>query len=348
MSVSTGTVEAIISEFKLKAAAQVSQPMGGPGIEPRGAHPHHHGIATAEFRVWANLGPELGRGLFARPKEYPAYVRFSNAGGAPSDSIPDFRGMAIKVMGVEGERLLVHEIPEDEANTQDFHLTNLPVFFAHDPEDLHDFLVLRRKIREAGSDKAAAAALNQKLATDFPVIQKAGVIQNPFRVAYFSQTPYALGNGCVVKYQARPRVVEAPLSQEDLARTNPTAFYLQDAMVETLKGGEDVVFDFMVQRQTDPIAMPIDDPRIDWDQGKSPFVPVATITIRADQNQDFMSAERMRFAEDISFSPWHGLKEHRPVGRLNDARREAYRQMAKHRHDTNHVAYKEPTGRNDF
>jgi hypothetical protein len=61
-----------------------------------------------------------------------------------------------------------------------------------------------------------------------------------------------------------------------------------------------------------------------------------------------LSPAQMAFAEQISFSPWHGLTAHRPAGALNEARREAYRQMAKHRHDRNGVRYREPTGQSDF
>ena len=56
----------------------------------------------------------------------------------------------------------------------------------------------------------------------------------------------------------------------------------------------------------------------------------------------------MQFAEDISFSPWHSLEEHKPLGKLNEARRNVYRDMAKLRHHHNQVLYKEPSGENDF
>jgi catalase len=345
MSVNPLNVQEITKEFEVKV--QVDQ-----GVNMvRGAHPRHHAIVKAEFRVEPNLPPDLRKGLFATGKTYKAYVRFSNAGGAPHDGMTDFRGMAIKVMGVEGEKLLPREVPENEATTQDFHLTNFPTFFAKDPEDLLKFLRKRREIREVqvaqrgvplDKDKQKGLdELNTQLKKDFPVINGAGVIRNPFRVSYFSQTPYALGSDTVVKYQARPRLTESPVSETEAMTKDK--FYLRQAMVETLKGGEDVWFDFMVQRQTDQNAMPIEDPRLEW---KSPFEPVATIRIPA--GQEFESAAQMRFAENISFSPWHSLKEHEPLGELNKARRDVYRDMARFRHHHNQVPYKEPSGVNDF
>jgi catalase len=346
-SVDAGTVVAIIDEFRVKVEPRFAV----LGFEPRGAHPRHHGIVRATFEVPAGAHespPELARlkkGLFGMPGTYRAYVRFSNAGGAATDAENDFRGMAIKVMGVPGEKLLSHELPEDEAFTQDFHLANFPVFFARDPDHLRDFLVARRKIREAEArqDTAALQALGTKLAQDFPQIGNASVIHNPLRVAYFSQSPYELGPELLVKYQARPRVIDATSALSAAEKANPT--FLRQAMLDTLKNGEDVVFDFMVQPRTNPDTMPIEDPTKEWQETESPFVPVATITI---PGQDFTSPAQMAFAEQISFSPWHGLVAHRPAGALNEARREAYRQMAKHRHDRNGVQYKEPTGQNDF
>jgi catalase len=345
-SVDAGTLAAIIDEFKVKVEPRVAV----MGFEPRGAHPRHQGIVKATFEVPRHEStPELARlqqGLFGMPGTYQAYVRFSNAGGAPADAVADFRGMAIKVMGVPGEKLLSHELPEDEAFTQDFHLANFPAFFARDPEHLKDFLVARRKMRdaEARQDTVALQALNAKLAEDFPQIRHAGVIHNPLRVAYFSQSAYGLGTSLVVKYQARPRVIEATSALSPEEQANAT--FLQQAMADTLKNGEDVIFDFMVQPRTNPATMPIDDPTVVWEESESPFVPVATITIPG--GQDFLSPAQMAFAEQISFSPWHGLTAHRPAGALNEARREAYRQMAKHRHDRNGVRYREPTGQNDF
>ena len=56
---------------------------------------------------------------------------------------------------------------------------------------------------------------------------------------------------------------------------------------------------------------------------------VATITIPP---QDIDSAERRALCEDLIFSPWHGLVEHRPLGGINRLRREVYLASARLRH----------------
>jgi hypothetical protein len=75
--------------------------------------------------VFGNLPEPYATGFFARPDSYRAYVRFSN--GAPaqgSDRRPDVCGLAVKVLGVPGKKL----IPGLEAApTQDFLAIHSPV-----------------------------------------------------------------------------------------------------------------------------------------------------------------------------------------------------------------------------
>ena len=340
MSVETGVVanDAIIDEFKRRVEERVAR-QRLPFV-PRGAHPKAHGIVRAEFRIEPNLASELRTGIFARAKTYPAYVRFSNSSGdSPKDSTPDARGMAIKVMGVEGEKLL-----DDERKTQDFLLVNFPAFVAKSPEEFHEFLVLRRQLRDAQTE-AARGSVMKTIGEKFPVaIKAAGVIRSPFTASYFSQTPYALGSGLVVKYCARPRQTDRnPLSPADAEKLR--YHYLRLAMKETLDKGEDAVFDFMVQRRVGD-KMRIDDPTQIWDENVSPFEKVATVVIFGPQT--FESAEQVRFAETISYNPWHSLKEHLPLGSVNESRREVYVTMLSVRRSRTSVEPREPTGEGDF
>ena len=84
----------------------------------RGLHAKNHAGARATFTVLPDL-PDYARvGMFAKPATYQAWVRFSNgAGGRRADSSPDQRGIAVKVLGVEGKKI----IPGlEDAKTQDF------------------------------------------------------------------------------------------------------------------------------------------------------------------------------------------------------------------------------------
>ena len=85
--------------------------------------------------------------------------------------------------------------------------------------------------------------------------------------------------------------------------------------------------------------MPIEDPGVEWSESLSPFRRLATLRILA---QDFDTPARMALAENLSFTPWHALAEHRPLGGINRARKLAYREISTFRHASNGVPRVEP------
>ena len=98
-------------------------------------------------------------------------------------------------------------------------------------------------------------------------------------------------------------------------------------------------FDFLVQIQIDPVAMPVENPTVPWDETVSPYIKVASIRIPV---QSFESDEQMAFGENLSYTPWHSLPDHRPLGGINRTRREVYAAIAARRHDLNGVPMREP------
>lgn len=298
------------------------------GTMLRDAHPKQHGCLKAEFTVDGNLPPELRIGLFSEARVYPAWIRFSSAAAdVQSDAKKDMRGIAIKVMGVEGTKLLDDEPQE---STQDFLMISSPVlpigtladftklvdvainkhllWFFFNPFDLH--------LREL---KLAAAA--SKLQASLLALR------------YWSTTPFALGNQAV-KYSLRPVAGEENGRPSKISQN-----YLREEMVTRL-AAQDVVFDFMVQMQSGA-KMPVEDASILWDESDSPFRKVATVRI---PQQVFDTAVQDTFGEHLSFTPWHSLPEHRPLGNINRARKEIYRAISKFRHARNQVERKEPAG----
>ena len=105
-------------------------------------------------------------------------------------------------------------------------------------------------------------------------------------------------------------------------------------------GSAETRFDFMVQLRTNPTTMPVEDPTIPWKERASPFVKVATIRIPP---QEFTAPARKTFGENLSFTPWHALPAHRPLGGINRVRRVVYEAISTLRHDQNGVARLEPT-----
>ena len=102
---------------------------------------------------------------------------------------------------------------------------------------------------------------------------------------------------------------------------------------------EDVYFDFMVQMQTHPYKTPIENALVPWDEEISPFRKVATIWI---PKQRFDSPEQLEFCDNLSFTPWHCLPEHRPLGSVSRVRRIVYAEISKFRHRENNVPREEP------
>jgi hypothetical protein len=151
---------------------------------------------------------------------------------------------------------------------------------------------------------------------------------------YFSAVPYALGP-LAVKYSAKPQV---PISAPSPGPR--TDNFLRDGMARQLAEGG-VAFDFMLQLQTDPYTMPIEDGLAVWDESVSPFRKVATVVI---PQQEFTSADQVRCCENSSFNPWHCLPEHRPMGAINRVRRVVYKAISEFRHNRNQVPRREPVG----
>jgi len=290
----------------------------------RDAHPKMHGCVRGEFSIDPDLPSELGIGVFKQSRTFPVWVRFSNQNGTVSaDSKPDIRGVAIKLMGVEGARLL----PDG------------PVGTTHDFILISDSRFVTANVAEFdGLVKALVGGLIPMawyFLTHLRVARNLACSlrrhSNPLAIRYFSVAPSLLGNKAV-KYSLTPSGV----SQE--APKNPSNDHLREAMVNQL-ASRDAVFDFSVQFQVDPYKMPIEDPGTTWDEARSLFRRVATLTI---PSQIFDTPERREFGDNLSFNPWRCLPEHRPLGGISRARRQVYQALSTFRHETNQALRDEP------
>ena len=310
---------------------------GGERPAHRDAHAKGHGCVRASFQVVPDLRPELRAGVFAQPRAYAAWIRFSNGNGEPQDDhIGDGRGMAIKLIGVEGPKLL-----EDEAGdtTQDFVMINHPVFFVRNAIDYVDF----QNLTAAKTPGVFFASHPREGAISEAITAK--VVNQMFEQRYFSMTPYRLG-ALYIKFSA------IPVDCDTGARLTPSKSpgpagepdFLRRAMVAWLKT-RDVCFDFAVQPQTDPATMPIEDPTVEWDESRAPFIKVASIRI---PRQTFDSEAQQTFCENLSYTPWHALTDQRPVGGINRVRKVVYQTISTLRHSLNNAPRAEPTGAEAF
>lgn len=309
INVITGIIEA-----QIRASAKT-------GIARRDAHAKADGLVRAEFRVLDDLPPHLRVGIFAEPRSYDAWIRFSNSAGTPQpDGRLDGRGMAIKLMGVAAS----------PSTTQDFILINNPVFMVRNAIDYIDLQTRGLFYFFFPSINPLRWRLHELFVTIAIFTNKA---RNPFNIRYWSMTPYRFGGETACKFSARP---VAPLSPFEQTQTQN---FLRDNMVSQLDKGA-AAFDFMVQLRGDPAAMPVEDPTVEWSEAASAFVPIARITI---PTQTFATPAQDTFCENLSNTPWHCVDEHRPLGGINRVRRVVYEHISALRHALNRAPSGEPT-----
>lgn len=302
------------------------------GEARRDAHPKAHGCVKAELHIMNSLPKELAQGIFIPDQTYQAWIRFSNGSKDPSraDIENDARGMAIKVLGVPGEKLLDDE---REATTQDFIMINHPVFFANDPQRYLSFIT-----------KLNSDSFFQKLLIPFALGFKGThivwqtlrtKISNPLQTRYWSMVPYQLGNGPsrqAVKYSAR-----ACSANKDAIPNHPAHDYLRAAMRSSLENGA-ACMELLVQPRTSD-DMSVEDSMTEWKETKAPFYKVATLHI---PQQIFDTIDQRQFCENLSFNPWHALSAHRPLGATNRLRKVIYDRISRMRHKMNTAPRQEP------
>ncbi len=331
----------------------------------RGVHAKDHGCVTATFHVLPGIAENLRQGVFATPgKTYSALVRFSNAatlvtpdstpgtgGGPPAHGS---RGMAIKLLGVEGPMLGPIHGP---VATQDLLMVNQPAFaFAN----VEDYEVLSRILadpngnaRQFFAERLPPPETTDPTASQVRALETAGLVAriqsasvtavppafqpppaSPVDNDYFGAAPYLLGPDQVMRFRMRPTTRST--AEPNVADPN----YLRTALVNRLqdKGAGDVVFHFEVQVRSANSINPdkdIENASHAWPDS-FPFVHVATLMIPL---QEFNTPELRERCERLVFTPWHGLEAHRPLGGINRLRRAVYEASAMFRN-----LPKEPAG----
>jgi hypothetical protein len=308
-----------------------------PGEYERGGNTKTHGLVRATVTVRSDIPAELRQGVFREPnKRYPAWIRFSGPGPDTPADIDDvgFLSMSMKLMGVPGAKLL-----DDEKHTQDFLAVCTPTFVT--PHVVANSRVHEQSLRRTPLVYFFHPKRHHIL--DFLMQALWNETQtSPLECQYYSCVPYLLGAGRAMQFSMRPR--DQTRSRIPDLPGRPPDHYLRDNMVATLSK-TDVVFDLLVQPQTDAHAMPIENASVRWPQRLSPYVPVAEIRI---PKQRFDSPAQLRFASLLSFTPWHSIAEHRPLGNQNRARREMYWQLSRLRFEKNGITPVEPTGDERF
>ncbi|MFL6735540.1 MAG: catalase family protein [Sphingomonas sp.] len=307
-----------------------------PGNYERAGNTKTHGLVHATLTVLPGIPEHLRHGIFAEERSYPAWVRFSNPGPHVEPDINDvgFGSMSVKLMDVPGEKLM-----EDERFTQDFTSVTVVTFPTPDTRENQRLQYWSRR------HLALFYFLNFKRPHIRDFLMQAlwnRTLANPLANEYFGCTPYLLGEGQAMQYSFHPltkvttRIPRLPL--------RPPDNYLRDNMAASLREGE-AKFEMRVILQKDPFRMPIEQGAVLWDPKLSPRIPVATVTIPA---QEFQSPAQFEFARQLTFNVWHSLAEHRPLGNQNRARKRMYYELSRYRQAKNGEQHVEPRGDERF
>ncbi|RZK57669.1 MAG: catalase [Pedobacter sp.] len=307
----------------------------------RDAHAKNHGILRGELRVYDNLPKHLAQGLFREPKTYPVVIRFSTAPGMiEPDKKSSQRGMALKVIGVEGEKFLPEE---KDALTQDFLLVNYPII---PTGTVKDYLDQQKQIEDyINTPELIQSVQGAMLVAGRKIRNLLGQEEEPNHFAtpgshilgdrYFSMAAIRYGD-YVAKISIGPKsenvlALHGKEMDEELRKSEPESFLT--TIVKNFFEQQTAVYELSAQLCKDLEKMPVEDGSVQWMEEDSPFQPIASLTILP---QDTFSPERRVYGDDVlSYNPFHCLPEHRPLGNIMRVRRLAYETSSSYRHKMN-------------
>jgi hypothetical protein len=291
--------------------AEIQQRKSGKYGPGRALHRKQLTTALGQLDVLPQLPDFARHGLFAKPTRFEVWVRLSNGGmdRAP-DKMPDVRGFALRVLGVQGESALGN----GPALSQDFTLINQEQFAFAQSAEFVDFVVaashgngalLKFLIRRYGWYGGPARLL--KLAKTMGK-RFSGFATEPL----FSAVPIACG-----PYAARVRLV--PHADNGPPSPQAKADWGADFSVRLQK--QSLRWDLQLQPFVSEHLTPIEDASVNW---PSPYHTVAHLTLPAQDSSSAAGQELARKIEASVIDPWQALAAHRPLGDVQRARRVVY------------------------
>lgn len=330
----------------------------------RGFHAKAHACLKGELRVDvpASLGARAKVGIFATNASYPVWLRYSNgAGFIQADRKSDARGLGVKIMKVPGAKLMPGA---EEALTQDFLMTNGATTPASNVAEFVDLakVLTDSRMSPDGEEVGAIEGIiksgswllkpEHKRVREFLIsktLPRSLTHGSVLGEQFWTGGAFAMGTDAgdpmharakaAAKMTAVPGIMEGarcvPVSQ--LPKLTDKDYFRTDIR-ERMKGADTCV-DLRIQFQADAAKQPIEDTSVEWREEDAPFTSVGIIRVPRTDLDSPSSSAMESFCNDLTFTPWHSLPEHRPLGNIMRARLPVYAKSAAARKGT-----AEPTG----
>lgn len=289
---------------------QSARATNGPAKE-RVLHVKSHVGVVGNLSITASDPNRVG--VFSgEPASYPVYVRFSNGSGRrQADGAPDVRGIAIKLVGVPGPKL----IPGlEQALTQDFLFISEPAIAFRDPEE---FMIFVRAAKDG------PLPLLPRLLGGYGFGRGFGVVKRLFaspKVSSFAKSPFFTAAPIAFGATAA-KLALFPLAPAEAAATHGDDALRKD-LVQRLGAGA-LSWTLSAQLFESDETTPIEDTSVAW---TGAWVELARLSIPG-QDPDSDAGKRISSLVDgLSFDPWHAIEAHRPLGAIMRARAVAYRE----------------------
>lgn len=274
--------------------------------------------ALGRLEVLGDL-PEFARaGLFAVPGSYEVWVRLSNGGmDKLSDRMPDIRGLALSVKGVQGNAALGN----GPAKSQDFTLINQEQFAF---PTSHEFVAF---VAAASHGNGALLGFLLKryglLGGPKRLLSMLATVKKPFSgfasENFFSAVPMACG-----RYAVRVRL--RPVDSQEPSPPEAAADWGADFSARLAQGA--LQWDLQLQPFVSETLTPIEDASVNW---PTPYTSVARLTLPQQHTGSAQGQALQTSIEAGVFDPWQALAEHRPLGEVQRARKVVYFESQKGR-----------------
>jgi hypothetical protein len=301
-----------------KQFAQIQQRKSARWGAGRTLHRKQLTAAHGTLEVLDGLPAFARHGLFAAPHDYDVWVRLSNGGlDRAADRAPDIRGFAMRVFGVRGDSALGN----GPACSQDFTLINHEAFAFRGSEEFVAFVGAASR----GTGELFKHALKRYGLLGGPRLlgKMIKLASKPFggfaTDPLFSAVPMANG-----PYAVRVRLM--PATSNGKAKAGASVDWNADFSSRLADGP--LHWDLQLQFYANEEVTPIEDASVNW---TTPYTTVARLML---PRQDTRGAEGIELAgkvESCVIDPWQALREHRPLGDVQRARKVVYFESQKGR-----------------